>query len=166
MPDPTQHITAAVWLANLEGALGPGYRSFVERLAAQAVLVDSFDPAMQKVVAGEYPVGLTYVKYVYIMGQQGAPLEYVRLDPMLAEAHHVALAARPAHAHAARLLIDLLTSRLGLAALAQAGEFVLAPGIHPPIKGAGTLPVRLMRDLNAPQLQRWRSEYGPFFRRH
>jgi len=166
MPDPTQHITAAVWLANLEGALGPGYRSFVERLAAQAVLVDSFDPAMQKVVAGEYPVGLSYVKYVYIMGQQGAPLEYVRLDPMLAEAHHVALAARPAHPYAARLFIDLLTSRRSLAALAQAGEFVLAPGIYPPIKGADTLPVRLMRDLDAPQLERWRSEYGTFFRRH
>ncbi len=121
---------------------------------------------MQKVVAGEYPVGLAYVKYVYIMGKQGAPLEYVRLDPMLAEAHHVALAARPAHPNAARLFIDLFTSRLGLRTLAEAGEFVLVPGIYPPIKESNTLHVRLMRDLDEQQLQRWRGEFGTFFHKH
>ena len=166
MPDPTEHLTAAVWLANLAPVLGPAYRPFVERLAAQAVLVDSFDPAMMKIAAGEFPLGLTYVKYVYIMGQQGAPLDYVRLDPMLAEAHHVALAARPAHPNAARLFIDLLTSRVGLRTLAAAGEFVLVPGIHPPIKDAAALHIQLMRDLSPQQLIRWRGEFGAFFRRH
>lgn len=165
MPDPTQHITAAVWLANLESVLGQQYRPFVERLAAQAVLVDSFDPAMQKIVAGEYPLGLTYVKYVYIMGKEGAPLDYVRLDPMLAETHHVALGARPPHPAAARLFIDLFTSRLGLHTLAQAGEFVLAPGIYPPIKDADKLHIRLMRDLDEQHLRGWRAEFGPLFRK-
>jgi iron(III) transport system substrate-binding protein len=166
MPDPTQHITTAVWLDNLRGIMGPRYRGFVERLASQAVLVDSFDPAMLKIVAGEYPLGLTYVKYVYVLGKQGAPLEYVRLDPLLAEAHHVALGARAAHPNAARLFIDLFTSRLGLRTLAEAGEFVLVPGLFPPIKDASSLHVRLMRDLDEQQLQRWRSEFGTFFRRH
>ena len=164
MPDPTQHVTAAVWLANLERVLGRDYPAFVERLARQAVLVDSFDPAMQKVAAGEYPVALTYVKYVYIMGRQGAPLDYVRLNPMLAEAHHVALGARAAHPNAARLFIDLLTSRAGLITLAQAGEFVLVPGIFPPIKDAGTLHVRLMREMGEQQLAQWRGRFGKFFR--
>ncbi len=166
MPDPTQHITTATWLVNLQGLIGSEYRSFVERLAAQAALVDSFDPAMMKVVAGEYPLGLTYVKYVYIMGKQGAPLDYVRLNPVLAEGNHVALAARPAHPNAAKLFIDLFTSRLGLRTLAEAGEFVLAPGIYPPIKDADTLHVRLMRDVDEQQLQRWRGEFGTFFRKH
>ena len=165
MPDPTQHITAAVWLANLQGVLGQQYRPFVERLAAQAVLVDSFDPAMQKIVAGEYPLGLTYVKYVYVMGKEGAPLDYVRLDPVLAEAHNVAMAARPPHPNAARLFIDLFTSRLGLHTLAQAGEFVLAPGIYPPIKDAEKLHIRLMHDLDEQQLRSWRAEFGAPFRR-
>lgn len=127
MPDPTQHITTAVWLDNLRGIMGARYPAFVERLAQQAVLVDSFDPAMMKIVAGEYPVGLTYVKYVYIMGKQGAPLEYVRLDPLLAEAHHVALGARPVHPNAARLFIDLFTSRLGLRTLAEGGSLSSCP---------------------------------------
>jgi iron(III) transport system substrate-binding protein len=163
MPDPTQHVTAAVWLANLEGMLGRDYPAFVERLGRHAVLVDSFDPAMQKVAAGEYPVALTYVKYVYIMGRQGAPLDYVRLNPMLAEAHHVALGARAAHPAAARLFIDLLTSRAGLLTLAQAGEFVLVPGIFPPIKDASTLHVRLMREMGQQQMAQWRGRFGRFF---
>ena len=165
MPDPTQHFTAALWLANLAPVLGPRYRPFVERLAAQAVLVDSFDPAMQKIAAGEYPLGLTYVKYVYIMGKEGAPLDYVRLDPVLAEAHEVALAARPTHPSAAKLFIDLFTSSLGLHTLARAGEFVLAPGIFPPIKDAERLHIRLMRDMDEAQMQSWRAEFGRFFRR-
>ncbi|HKV45730.1 MAG TPA: extracellular solute-binding protein [bacterium] len=164
MPDPTEHITAAIWLANLQSVMGAEYRTFVERLAGQAVLVDSFDPAMQKIVAGEYPLGLTYVKYVYVMGKQGAPIDYVRLNPMLAEAHHVALGVRPNHPNAARLFIDLFTSRLGLLTLAQAGEFVLVPGIYPPIKDAKTLHLRLMHDLDDQQLRRWRGEFGAFFR--
>ena len=163
MPDPTQHVTAAVWLANLEGMLGRDYPTFVERLGRHAVLVDSFDPAMQKVAAGEYPVALTYVKYVYIMGRQGAPLDYVRLNPMLAEAHHVALGARAAHPAAARLFIDLLTSRAGLLTLAQAGEFVLVPGIFPPIKDASTLRIRLMHEMGQQQMAQWRGRFGRFF---
>ncbi len=50
--------------------------------------------------------------------------------------------------------------------LAQAGEFVLVPGLYPPIKDADTLHVRLMGDLDEQQLQRWRGEFGTFFRRH
>jgi iron(III) transport system substrate-binding protein len=163
MPDPTQHITTAVWLANLESVLGRQYRSFVEGLARQAVLVDSFDPAMQKVAAGEFPLGLTYVKYVYVMGVQGAPLDYVRLDPMLAEAHYIALGAGAAHPRAAGLFIDLFTSRVGLGALAKAGEFVLAPGLYPPIRDADTLHIRPMRDLGEQELLQWRNEFGRFF---
>src|SRR3989442_5102654 len=99
------------------------------------------------------------------MGPQGAPLDYVRLDPVLAEAHHVALGARPAHQNAARLFIDLFTSHLGLLTLAQAGEFVLVPGIYPPIKDADTLHVRLMRELDEQQIGRWRAEFGTSFRK-
>ncbi len=165
MPDPTQHITTTVWLASLESVQGQQYRPFVERLARQVVLVDSFDPAWQKVAAGEFPLGISYVKYVYIMGKEGAPLDYVRLSPLFAEAHHVALGARAAHPSAGKLFIDLLTSRLGLTALAQAGEFVLAPGLYPPLKDADKLVIRPMKELDEPQIARWRDEFGNFFRK-
>ena len=163
-PDPTQHITTALWLANLEDLLGPQYRSFVERLAARVVLVDSFDPAAQKIAAGEFPLGITYLKYVYILGKEGAPLDYVRLNPVLAEAHHVAPGARAPHPAAGRLFIDLLTSRRGLEVLAGAGEFVLVPGIFPPLPDANKLEIRPMHELSEQQLARWKEEFGRFFR--
>ncbi|MDR7533760.1 MAG: substrate-binding domain-containing protein [Armatimonadota bacterium] len=163
MPDPTQHTTTAVWLANLQKILGAQHRSFIERLAGQVGLVESFIPAVQKVIAGEYPVGISYVKYVHVFGQDGAPLDYARLNPVLAEAHHVALGARAAHPNAGKLLIDTLTSRAGLLALARAGEFVLVPGVYPPIKDAEKLRVVPMDDLDEDELKQFREEFGRLF---
>jgi iron(III) transport system substrate-binding protein len=163
MPDPTQHTTTAVWLANLARVLGAQHRSFVERLAGQVGLVESFIPSVQKVIVGEYPIGISYVKYVHVYGQEGAPLDYVRFNPVLAEAHHVALSARAPHPNAGKLLIDVLTSRLGLLALARAGEFVLVPGVYPPIKDADKLRIQLMDDLDSQELKKFNDEFGRFF---
>lgn len=164
MPDPTQHTTTTTWLANLEKVMGPQWRPFVERLAGQVVLVESFLPSVQKVIAGEFPLGITYVKYVHQFGKEGAPLDYVRLNPILAEAHHVAVGAKAAHPNAAKLFIDMFTSRLGLLALAQAGEFVLVPGTYPPIKDADKLRITLMEDLDEQEFKKWSDEFGKFFR--
>lgn len=163
MPDPTQHTTTAVWLANLPKVLGAQHRSFIERLAGQVGLVESFIPAAQKVIVGEFPLGISYVKYVHVFGQDGAPLDYARLNPVLAEAHHVALGAKPIHPNAARLFIDLFTSRLGLLALARAGEFVLVPGVYPPIKDADKLRIVMMEDLDDQELKKFTEEFGRFF---
>ncbi|MDR7484893.1 MAG: substrate-binding domain-containing protein [Armatimonadota bacterium] len=165
MPDPTQHTTTAVWLSNLQKVLGPQHRPFVERIAGQVGLVESFIPSAQKVIAGEFPLGISYVKYVHVFGQDGAPLDYVRLNPVLAEAHHVALGARPDHPNAGKLFIDLLTSRLGLLALARAGEFVLVPGVYPPIRDADKLRIVMMDDLDDAELRKFREEFGRYFLR-
>ncbi len=163
LPDPTRHTTTAVWLANLQKVLGAQHRAFIERLAGQVGLVEAFIPAAQKVIVGEFPLGISYVKYVHTFGQDGAPLDYARLSPILAEAHHVALGARANHPNAAKLFIDVLTSRLGLLALARAGESVLVPGIHPPIRDADKLRVVLMDDLDEQELATVREEFGKIF---
>jgi len=163
MPDPTLHTTTAIWLFNLKKVLGGQWRPFVEGLARQVTLVESFIPSVQKVIAGEFPVGIAYVKFVYVFGKDGAPLDYVRLTPVLGEVHHVALGAKASHPNAARLFIDLFTSRLGLHALAQAGEFVLVPGIYPPVKDADKLHVVLMETLDAEELAHWKDEFRKIF---
>lgn len=163
MPDPTQHTTTATWVTNLEKVIGRDWKTYVQRLAGQVELVESFLPAVQKVITGEFPLGLTYVKYVHIFGKEGAPLDYVRLNPVLAETHHVALGVKPTHPNAGKLFIDMFTSRLGLLALAQAGEFVLVPGIYPPIKDADKLKITLMDDLDEQELKAFRDEFGRFF---
>lgn len=163
MPDPNVHTTTAVWLANLERVMGAQYRPFVERLAGQVALAESFLPVAQKVIVGEFPLGITYVKYVHIFGREGAPLDYVRLNPVLAETHHIAVGAKAPHPNAARLFVDVFTSRLGLLALAQAGEFVLVPGVYPPIKDADKLRVVLMEDLDEQELKTFRDDVGKIF---
>jgi iron(III) transport system substrate-binding protein len=164
MPDPNVHTTTAVWLSNLERVMGAqAYRPFVERLAAQVVLAESFLPVAQKVIVGEYPLGISYVKYVHVFGQEGAPLDYVRINPVLAEAHHVAVGAKAPHPNAARLFVDTFTSRVGLLALARAGEFVLVPGVYPPIKDADKLRIVMMEDLDEAALKRFRDQVGAIF---
>lgn len=166
MPDPNVHTTTAVWLSNLERVMGTQqYRPFVERLAGQVVLAESFLPVAQKVIVGEYPLGISYVKYVHVFGQEGAPLDYVRLNPVLAEAHHVAVGAKAPHPNAARLFVDTFTSRVGLLALARAGEFVLVPGVYPPIKDADKLRIVMMEDLDEAALKRFRDQVGAIFAR-
>ncbi len=162
-PDPNVHTTTAVWLVNLERVMGAQWRPFIERFASQVTLVESFLPVVQRVTTGETPLGITYVKYVYSFGSEGAPLDYVRLNPVLAEAHHVAVAAKAPHPNAARVFVDLFTSRLGLLALARSGEFVLVPGVYPPIKDAEKLRVVLMDELDDQALKRFRDQYGPLF---
>ncbi|MDR7417658.1 MAG: extracellular solute-binding protein [Armatimonadota bacterium] len=164
-PDPTRHTTTTVWLANLQKVLGAQQPQFVERLAGQVGLVEAFIPSAQKVIAGEFPLGISYVKYVHTFGRDGAPLDYARLNPVLAEAHHVALGTRAAHPNAGRLFIDLLASRLGLLALARAGESVLVPGIYPPIRDIDRLRVVLMDELDEQELAKAREEFGRFFLR-
>ena len=163
MPDPNVHTTTAVWLANLERVMGAQFRPFVERLATQVTLAESFLPVVQRVIVGEFPLGITYVKYVHVFGSEGAPLDYVRLNPVLAEAHHVAVGAKAPHPNAARLFVDLFTSRLGLLALARAGEFVLVPGVYPPIKDADKLRIVMMDDLDEQELKRFRDTIGAIF---
>lgn len=165
MPDPNVHTTTAVWLSNLQPIIGTQYRSFLERLSGQAVLLESFLPVVNRVITGEFPLGITYVKYVYAFGKDGAPLDYVRLNPVLAEAHHIAVGAKAPHPNAARLFVEVFTSKLGLLALARAGEFVLLPGVYPPIKDADKLRVILMEDLDEQELARFRQQFGVIFKR-
>lgn len=166
LADPTLNLGSAQWLLNLRRVLGGGWRGFVERLAAQVGgLEESILTIPSKVVAGEYGLGIALLSYVHLFGRQGAPIDYVRLDPMLAEAHHAAVASRAPHPQAARLFVDTLMSRAALLALAQAGEFVLLPGIYPPIRDAERLRVMVMEDYDEDTYRRAREEWAPLFRR-
>jgi iron(III) transport system substrate-binding protein len=165
LADPTVNVIPATWLLGLRRQLGAQWRPFVEQLAANATLVESVLEVAQKVVAGEYPLGVSFIKYVHLFGKEGAPLDYVRLNPVLALPSHVAVGARAAHPAAAGLFVDTLTSRAGLLALAQAGEFVLLPGVYPPIKDADRLRVVVMEEPSEEEFQRARAEFAGLFRR-
>jgi iron(III) transport system substrate-binding protein len=165
MPDPTRHSTTTTWLANLEKLLGKDARSFREGLAAQKpLMVESFIPSAQKVIAGEAPLGISYIKFVQIFGKkEGAPLDWVRLKQSLAEPHFLALGAKPTNTNAGKLFINFLLTPEALKILAAEGEFVLLRGVHPPIPEVEKLEIVQMDDLSEEELKKARGEYKKLF---
>jgi iron(III) transport system substrate-binding protein len=134
MPDPTRHTTTAQFLWNLEKFKKDKWLDLVRGLAKQKpVLVDSLAPVTTAIIKGEGAVGITYIKYVK---QYKGPVHYVLMDKYLADPNYMSLGAKAANPNAARLYIDYACSPEGQKHIAEDGEFVLAPGVLPPIKDA------------------------------
>ena len=164
MPDPSRHFTTGVWVRNLEQFYGKDWMGFAKKLAdAKPILVESFIPAAQKVTSGEALAGITYLKYVYIFGKDGAPLDYVRLPKMLADSHQVGIQAKAPHPNAGRLFEDFFISREGQEIMAKEGEFVTAKGLYPPIKDAEKIKAVQMHELDSAEYKKWASEFRKLF---
>lgn len=134
MPDPSRHTTTAKFLWNLEKLMGAKWRDYVKNLAKQQpLLVESLAPVTPAVIKGEAHVGIAYIKFVK---QYKGPVSYSILDKYLSDPNHLALAAKAARPNAARLYIEYAASPDGQKLIAQDGEFVLFPGVYPPIQGA------------------------------
>jgi len=164
MPDPSRHFTTGVWVRNLEQLYGKDWLGMARKLAdAKPILAESFIPAAQKITSGEALAGITYLKYVYIMGKDGAPLDYVRLPKMLADSHQIGIQAKAPHPNAARLFEDFFISRAGQEIMAREGEFVTAKGVYPPIKGADKIQAIQMHELDRKQYKKWAGEFHKMF---
>ena len=134
IPDPSRHTTTAKFLWNLEKFMGGKWRDYVKGLAKQQpLLVESLAPVTPAIIKGEAQVGIAYIKFVK---QYKGPVSYVSLDKYLSDPNHLALGAKAARPNAARLYIEYAVSADGQRAIAQDGEFVLFPGVYPPIQGA------------------------------
>jgi iron(III) transport system substrate-binding protein len=134
IPDPSRHTTTAKFFWNLEKLMGSKWRDYVKGLAAQQpLLVESLAPVTPAIIKGEAQAGIAYVKFVK---QYKGPVSYVALEKYLSDPNHLGVAARAARPNAARLYIEYAVSADGQRIIAQDGEFVLFPGVYPPIAGA------------------------------
>jgi ABC-type Fe3+ transport system substrate-binding protein len=134
MPDPTRHTTTAQFLANLDKLKGEKWLDFVKALAKQKpLLVESLAPVTTTLIKGEASVGITYIKYVK---QYKGPVDFVLMDKYLSDPNYMSLAAKTTRPNAAKLYLEYVTSAEGQKAVAEEGEFVLYPGIYPPIREA------------------------------
>lgn len=134
MPDPTRHTTTAQFLWNLSKFKGDKWLDLVRGLAKQKpLLVESLAPVTTTVIKGEAPLGITYIKYVK---QYKGPVSYVLMDKYLTDPNYMSLSAKAAHPNAAKLYLDYICSEEGQRLVAEEGEFVMYPGIFPPIKDA------------------------------
>jgi ABC-type Fe3+ transport system substrate-binding protein len=134
MPDPTRHTTTAQFLWNLKELKGDKWLDLVKGLANQKpLLVESLAPVTTTIIKGEAPVGITYIKYVK---QYKGPVSYVLMDKYLSDPNYMSLSAKAMHPNAAKLYLEFVASAEGQKLAAEEGEFVLYPGIYPPIKDA------------------------------
>lgn len=167
MPDPTQHTTTTQWVASLEKLMGKEKaEKYIRDLAAQKpVLVESLLPAAERVVTGETPIAITYIKYVYVYGKKGAPLDYLRLGRFMGDGHYLTLGSKAPHPNAGKALIDYFLSQESMKMIAELGEFVNRKGVYPPLPDADKIQFVEMVDLDSKQFAEKKKEYQQIFLR-
>ncbi len=165
MADPTQHTTTAQWLASLYKVMGKEKaHKFIGDLAAtKPILVESLLPAAKRVTTGETPIAISYVKYAYIFGKQGAPLDYVRSPEMLGDGHYITLSKQAPHPNAGKAFIDFFLSNGAMKIMADMGEFVTMKGVYPPLPGADKIHFVQMDSFTSQGFAKLRTEYGDIF---
>jgi iron(III) transport system substrate-binding protein len=166
MPDPTQHTTTTQWVASLDKVLGGKEKAdkYIRDLAAQKpILVESLLPAAERVSTGETPIAITYVKYAFIFGQKGAPLDYVRLPKMMGDGHYLPLSAKAPHPNAGKAFIDFFLGEEGMTIMAKMGEFVNRKGVLPPLPDADKIQFVEMIDLDTKGFAEKKKEYTKIF---
>ena len=167
MPDPTQHTTTTQWLASLYKIMGKEKaEKFMRDLAAnKPIWVESLLPSAERVASGETPVAITYVKYAYIHGKKGAPVDYVRDAKLIGDASYITLASKAPHVNAGKAFIDYFLDDESMNLMAKLGEFVNRKGILPPLAGADKLGFVEMDDLSTKDFAEKKKEYTQIFLR-
>lgn len=167
MPDPTQHTTTTQWVASLDKVLGKEKSDkFIRDLAAmKPVLVESLLPAAERVATGETPIAITYVKYAYMYGLKGAPLDYTRLGRFMGDGHYLTLSNKAPHPNAGKALIDYFLGPDSMKTMAKLGEFVNRKGVYPPLPDADKIQFVEMVDLDSKGFAAKKKEYQQIFLR-
>jgi len=167
MPDPTQHTTTTQWLASLYKIMGKEKaEKFMRDLAAnKPVWVESLLPSAERVASGEIPIAITYVKYAYIHGKKGAPVDYVRDPKLIGDASYITLASKAPHVNAGKAFIDYFLDDESMNMMSKLGEFVNRKGILPPLAGADKLGFVEMDDVSTKEFAEKKKEYTQIFLR-
>ena len=163
MPDPSRHASTAQYLWNLQQVKGEKWMDFVRSLAKQRpMLLESYSTVPNTIVRGETALGISYIQYT---GQTKGPIGFAPIEHVFADPSDAALSAKAANSNAAKLFIEYLCSPEGQKKVAETGEFVLAPGIVPAIKGADKIMADLymMNDPSADTLAKLQSDFRQLF---
>src|ERR1051326_4632968 len=165
MPDPTQHTTTTQWVASLPKLIGKerGEKFIRDLAAAKPLLVESLLPAAERIASAEAAAGVSYIKFTYLFGQKGAPIDYMRAEKMSGEGSYIMLATQPPHPNAGKAFMDFFLDGQNMKLLAQYGEFVTRKGIHPPILDAEKIKFIEMDHLDESGFAEKKKEYQKLF---
>ena len=167
MADPSSHATTISWLVGLKEnvifANDKEWRNFLKGLAAnKPMFVTSFGPTPAPIESGEKLIGISMPKY--IITKAPAPLDWARTGVLMGTPRGMAIAAKAPPPNAARLFMDYWLSKDAMKILAEkVGEYVLAPGVFPPIAGIDKAKVIPIRELSDEEIDTWGEEFKKIF---
>jgi len=167
MANPSAHATTISWLIGLKENVfksEEAWMKFVKGLAAnKPMFVRSFGPTPAPVESGEKLIAISMPKY--IITKAPAPLDWARVEqPLLGTPRGIAVTAAAQHPNAAKLFVDYWLSRDAMQILAdKVGEYVLHPGVYPPIDGIDKAKVLPIRELSDDEIRYWGDEFKKIF---
>jgi len=168
MANPANHATTIAWLIGLKENIfktEAEWMKFVKGLAAnKPMFVASFGPTPAPIESGEKLIGISMPKY--IVTKAPAPLDWARLQnqPLMGTPRAIAVSATAPHPNAARAFVDYWLSQKAAGMLAKdVGEYVLAPGVFPPIAGMDKAKVIAIRELSDDETKKWGEEFKKIF---
>lgn len=167
MANPANHPSTISWLIGLKETVFKSeaeWMKFVRGLAAnEPMFVASFGPTPAPIASGEKWIGISMPKYIITMAP--APLDWARLEqPLLGTPRAIAITSKAPNPSAARVFVDYWLSKKSMEILAKdVGEYVLAPGIYPPIDGMNKAKVLPIRELSDAEIQKWGAEFKKIF---
>lgn len=167
MADPSSHPTTISWLVGLKENVIKSeaeWLKFLKGLAAnRPMFVASFGPTPAPIESGEKLIGISMPKY--IVTKAPAPLDWARVSqPMMGTPRGMAITAGAPHPNAARLFVDYWLSREAMKIMAEkVGEYVLAPGVYPPVPGIEQAKVIPIRELSDEEIKKWGGEFKKIF---
>lgn len=167
MANPANHATTIAWLIGLKENVFKSeadWRKFLQGLAAnRPMFVASFGPTPAPIESGEKLIGISMPKY--IVTKAPAPLDWAHLsEPLMGTPRAIAVTSKAPHPAAARVFVDYWLSKKSMGMLAKdVGEYVLAPGVFPPIDGIDKAKVIPIRELSDEETQKWGAEFKKIF---
>jgi iron(III) transport system substrate-binding protein len=140
-----------------------GWMKFLKGLAAnKPMFVKSFGPTPAPIESGEKLLGISMPKY--IISKAPAPLDWAKVDTLLGTPRGIAISANTSNPEAAKEFIDYWLSQNAMQLLAsKVGEYVLAPGVFPPIDGINKVKVLPIRSLSDEEISNWGKEFRTIF---
>ncbi len=167
MANPALHATTISWLIGLKENVFSSeeeWMDFVTGLAAnKPMFVASFGPTPAPVESGEKLIAISMPKY--IITKAPAPLDWAQVEqPLMGTARAIAVTSSAPNPDGAKIFLDYWLSEEAMSILAiDVGEYVLAPGVFPPIEGMDKAEVIAIRELSDEEIQQWGNEFKKIF---
>ncbi len=168
MANPATHATTICWLVGLKENVFSSEAEWLQFLKGVAannpMLVSSFGPTPAPIESGEKHIGISMPKY--IVTKAPAPLDYARTgdQPLMGTPRAMGISSKAPHPVAAKMFLDYWLSKDAMTILAKdVGEYVLAPGVFPPIDGMDKAKVIAIRELSDDEIKKWGKEFKEIF---